>query len=100
MKIFNNTNDDLKYLISLWIILLLAIIATYAHQGHLIIDCGREVYYPTQILLGKVLYKDILNIYGPFSYMFNALLFKIFGINLNVLYISGCVCTFSISTGK
>lgn len=89
---------DLKFLILLWGILILAIIATYAHHGHLLIDCGREVYYPAQILLGKVLYKDIFNIYGPFSYMFNAVLFRIFGINLNVLYLTGCLCSFAIVT--
>lgn len=91
-------NTDFKYLILLWIILILAIILTYAHQGHLLIDCGREVYYPTQILLGKVLYKDIFNIYGPLSYMFNAFLFKLFGINLNTLYLSGYVCSLVIIT--
>ena len=89
-------NTDLKYLIMIWGLLILAIIPTYAHHGSFIIDCGREAYYPTQMLLGKVLYKDIFNIYGPFSYMFNAVLFKIFGINLNVLYLSGCVCAFLI----
>lgn len=87
---------DLKYLIILWIIFLLAVIFAYAHQGNLIIDCGREVYIPTQILSGKLLYKDVFNIYGPFSYMFNAGLFKTFGINLNVLYLSGCICAFVI----
>lgn len=91
-----NINTDLKYIISLWIIIILSLIPTYAHHGGLLIDCGREAYYPTQILLGKVLYKDIFNIYGPFSYLFNTLLFKIFGINLNVLYIAGCACAFSI----
>lgn len=91
-------NTDIKYLIGLLIIFVLAIIPTYAHHGHLLIDCGREAYYPTQILLGKVLYKDIFNIYGPFSYMFNALLFKLFSINLNVLYVSGCICAALIST--
>lgn len=89
----NKLSKDLKYLISLLIIVFAAVIATFAHHGHLLIDCGREAYYPTQILLGKVLYKDIFNIYGPFSYLFNAILFKIFGINLNVLYMSGTVCT-------
>ena len=54
-------NLDLKYLIAIWILLIIAIISTYAHHGHLILDCGREVYYPTQVLLGKVLYKDIFN---------------------------------------
>ena len=89
-------NTDLKYLIWLWIILILAIIPTYAHHGNLLIDCGREAYYPTQVLLGKVLYKDIFNIYGPFAYMLNALLFKVFSVNLNVLYLAGCTSAFLI----
>ena len=91
-----NFDIDLKYLILLWFILLLAIIPTYAHHGNLLIDNGREVYLPTQILSGHILYKNLFNIYGPFSYMFNAFLFKIFGINLNVLYLAGCVCSFLI----
>lgn len=89
-------NTDLKYLIWLWVALILAIIPTYAHHGNLLIDCGREAYYPTQILLGKVLYKDIFNIYGPFAYMFNAALFKVYSANLNVLYLAGCACSFAI----
>lgn len=89
---------DFKNLILIWGILLFFVILTYAHHGHLIIDNGREAYYPTQILLGKVLYRDIFNVYGPFAYMFNALLFKIFGINLNVLYLSGYVCAYLITT--
>lgn len=95
MKKFNN---DFKYLVSVWVILIIGIVATYAHHGHLLVDCGREVYYPTQILLGKVLYKDIFNIYGPFSYMLNAALFKFFSINLNVLYLAGSVCAFLITS--
>lgn len=90
-------SGDIKYLIGIWTTLLLAVILTYAHHGHILVDCGREAYYPTQILLGKVLYKDIFNIYGPFSYMLNALLFRIFGVNLNVLYIAGCFCAFLIT---
>lgn len=86
-------NTDLKYLIFIWIVLIAAIIPTFAHHGHLILDCGREAYYPAQILSGKILYKDLFTIYGPFSYMLNADLFKVFGINLNVLYLAGCVCS-------
>lgn len=84
---------DLKYIILLLIIVFVAVIATFAHHGHFLIDCGREAYYPTQILLGKVLYKDIFNIYGPFSYFLNAIFFKFFGINLNVLYTAGSIST-------
>ena len=71
---------------------------TYAHQGSLIIDSGREVYYPKRILEGSILYKDLFNIYGPFSYLYNAFLFKIFGINLNFLYISGIFTATAIIT--
>ncbi|MDD3436202.1 MAG: hypothetical protein PHC64_03510 [Candidatus Gastranaerophilales bacterium] len=91
-------NKDLKYLILIWCIILASIFITYAHHGNILIDCGREVYYPQQILAGKILYKDLFNIYGPFAYMLNALLFKLFGINLNVLYLAGCVCSFLILT--
>lgn len=87
---------DNKYLMFLWVISLIGIVLTYAHHGNLIIDNGREAYYPTQVLLGKVLYKDIFNLYGPMSYMLNAFLFKIFGVNLNVLYYSGIFCAFGI----
>lgn len=89
-------NPDLKYLLILWLLLITAIAGTFAHHGNLLVDCGREAYYSLQVAQGKVLYKDIFNIYGPFSYMYNAFLFKIFGINLNILYLSGCISAFFI----
>lgn len=82
----------------LWGLLILVLISTFAHHGSLIVDCGREAYYSLQVLQGKILYKDIFNIYGPFSYMFNAFLFRIFGINLNILYLAGCICAFLITS--
>src|SRR5574344_1230337 len=87
---------DFKYKIILFILFIIVASLSYAHYGDFLTDCGREVYYPLRILQGKVLYKDLMNIYGPFSYMFNAVLYKIFGINLNVLYICGEICAFSI----
>lgn len=82
-------HSNIKYILPLFLLLLLVFGLTYAHQGNIIIDCGREIYYPKKILEGSILYQDLFNIYGPFSYLYNAFLFKIFGINLNVLYISG-----------
>jgi hypothetical protein len=61
------------------------------HQGSLVIDCGREAYLPSEVLKGKVLYKDIFNIYGPFAYQFNAFLYAILGENLSTLYKAGMV---------
>ena len=84
-----NFYSNLKCILPLFFLSVLVFGLTYAHQGNIVIDCGREVFYPKRILEGAVLYKDLFNIYGPFAYLYNAFLFKIFGINLNVLYISG-----------
>lgn len=95
----NEKNIDFKFILLLGIILITVLIPTFSLHGDFLTDCGREAYYPTQILLGKILYKDIfINMYGPFPYLFNAFLFKIFGTSLNVLYIAGTICTFLITT--
>ena len=88
-----------KYLIATIFISIIAIYLTFQHNISLIIDCGREAYYPQDILNGKVLYKDLFNIYGPFAYLFNAFLYKIFGINLNVLCFAGAFCALGIICG-
>ena len=63
----------------------------FLKQGLLLIDTGREYYLPQQILNGGVLYKNLYNIYGAFSYQFNALLFLIFGQSFKTLYIAGVI---------
>ncbi len=85
--------DSINLLI-LGIVTFFVLVFTWGHHGGLIIDCGREAYYPLRVLQGKVLYKDIFNIYGPFAYLFNAFLYKIFGVSLNVLYVAGAMCSF------
>ena len=58
----------------------------------LLIDYGRELYVPWQILQGKVLYADINHLYGPLSNYFNAFLFQIFGTGLSTLaYFNICI---------
>lgn len=90
---------DNKYLCILWVLCLIALLIFTGHYTNILLDVGREVYYPQQILNGKVLYKDLFNIYGPFSYLWNALLYKILGKNLLSLYISGAVCSIGIVSG-
>ncbi len=68
----------------------------FGHVGNVLVDCGREAYIPEKILEGKVLYKDVFILYGPFSYQINALLYKIFGIHLNTLYFAGVANSFLI----
>lgn len=88
-----------KPLIILWLLCIAALIIFMGHYSNILFDVGRETYYPQRILEGKVLYKDLFNIYGPFSYLWNAFLYKIFGINLRALYISGAICSLAIVSG-
>lgn len=88
-----------KPLIILWLLCITALIIFMGHYSNILFDVGRETYYPQRILEGKVLYKDLFNIYGPFSYLWNAFLYKIFGINLRALYISGAICSLAIVSG-
>lgn len=88
-----------KYICILWILCLTALLIFTGHYSNILLDVGREVYYPQQILNGKLLYKDLFVIYGPFSYMWNALLYKLFGTNLMTLYLSGAVCSLGIVSG-
>lgn len=88
-----------KPLIILWLLCITALIIFMGHYSNILFDVGRETYYPQRILEGKVLYKDLFNIYGPFSYLWNAFLYKIFGINLRALYISGTICSLAIVSG-
>lgn len=91
--------EFIKKNINLFILLFLAIlclILTGDKCSNILIDVGREVYYPELILGNKVLYKDIFCIYGPLSYLLNAFFYKIFGANLGTLYFLGGICALSI----
>lgn len=88
-----------KYLIILWILCICGVLAFCGHYSGILIDFGREVYYPEQILNGKVLYKDLFNIYGPLSYQINAVLYKIFGAKLSTLYVTGVLCSLLTVSG-
>ena len=50
------------------------------------IDFGREAYVPWRLSEGAVLYRDIAYHNGPLSPYLNALLFRIFGPSLHVLF--------------
>ena len=90
---------DYKYLILLWLLTIIGLFFYCGHYSNILIDFGREVYYPEQILQGKVLFKDLFNIYGPLSYQVNALLYKLFGIKLTTLYGAGWICSILAISG-
>lgn len=85
---------DLANILGLLAILLIGFIINYGRFGDIIVDCGREAFLPT-IVFDKnyIMYKDIFNLYPPFAYQFNSILYKIFGENLNTLYVAGLINT-------
>lgn len=88
-----------KNLVILWVLCGIALFIFCGHYSNILLSIGREIYYPQEILNGKVLYKDLFCIYGPFAYLFNALLYKIFTPNLGTLYFAGGMCSIAIVSG-
>ncbi len=68
----------------------------FLKQGSLTTDVGREFYIPWQMLKGEVLYKDILNIYGPLAYQINSLAYIVFGQKILTLYSLGVINSFVV----
>jgi hypothetical protein len=66
---------------------------TWGHWGDFQIDNGRELYVPAEILKGKLLFRDLWYMYGPLAPYVKALLFRIFGVQLTVLYVFGLALT-------
>lgn len=62
---------------------------SWLRWGDLIIDSGRELYVPAALAQGKVLYRDIFYIYGPFSPYFNALLYLLGGVHVRTAALGG-----------
>ena len=56
-----------------------------------IADSGRELDLPRRLLEGETLYRDIHYLYPPFAPYFKSLLYRIWGIDLAVLQVSGVV---------
>jgi hypothetical protein len=69
-----------------------ALFASWQRWTQPIIDHGREMNVPARILAGEQLYLDVQYLYGPFAPYFNALLYRVFGVHLAVLQVSGIVC--------
>jgi len=61
----------------------------WACWGSLTIDCGRELYVADMLARGKMLYRDVWYLYHPAAPYFNSLLFRIFGVRVEVFYIAG-----------
>ncbi|MCR5260344.1 MAG: hypothetical protein K6C94_00720 [Candidatus Gastranaerophilales bacterium] len=93
MQEFYKNKKELILPCILGAIYLLYIILTWGKWGNIIADCFREIIIPDALLQGKVLYSDITCMYPPLAYQVNAVLFKLFGTSLNVLYLAGITCS-------
>jgi hypothetical protein len=61
------------------------LIWTWQRWADLLVDFAVQLYVPWQLSQGKVLYRDIAHYTGPLSVYYNALAFRLFGVNLRVL---------------
>src|SRR5690349_15759589 len=64
---------------------------SWQRWGNPLVDCGREMNQPLRLAAGEMLYSDVRHIYGPLSPYLHALLFRLFGPSLNVLYADGMI---------
>ncbi len=62
---------------------------TWRRWPDLVVDFGAQLYMPWQLSTGAVLYRDVHYLAGgPLSQYYHALLFKIFGVSFQTLFIS------------
>lgn len=88
--------EDRYALLALAVLFAVMLAASWQRWTQPLLDHGREMNLPTRILAGEHLYSDVQFLYGPFAPHFNALLYKIFGVRLGTLKVSGAVCAILI----
>ncbi len=86
----------LKEILIVFVFSLFMYLLYYGKTESFLVDVGREAYLPLRMLEGKLLYKDLFNVYGPLSYQINAVAYFIMGTNLNTLYLMGFFNSFII----
>jgi len=84
---------DLFWGFLLLLIFVLALAISWQRWGDLLIDRGRELNTPLRLARGEMLYSDVRFIYAPLSPYFNAALYKLFGVSLDVIYTNGIITT-------
>jgi hypothetical protein len=75
----------------LGLIVLFAVVSAISWEtwANPVIDGGREMNAPLRLLRGETLYSQVYYLYGPVAPFFNAFLYRLFGVHLNVLYAAG-----------
>jgi hypothetical protein len=91
-------HSNLLLLACLWAICLFLCFITWAQWADITIDVGREMYVPIELNKGRILFRDVIYQYGPLIPYWHALLFRIFGIHLYVLYSASLIVILTIVT--
>jgi 4-amino-4-deoxy-L-arabinose transferase-like glycosyltransferase len=86
------TNKDVRAVAALSALFIFFLIVSWQRWTRPLVDHGREMNLPARVLAGEQLYVDILYFYGPVAPHFNALLYRVFGVHITVLYVIGVVC--------
>ncbi len=88
--------EDRPALLALTVLFVVMLALSWQRWTQPLLDHGREMNLPTRILAGENLYADVQFLYGPFAPHFNALLYKLFGIQLGTIKVAGAVCAMLI----
>ncbi|HEV8485313.1 MAG TPA: hypothetical protein VGV87_17355 [Blastocatellia bacterium] len=82
---------DLPWVVLISVSFIFGLVVSWERWGNPLVDCGREMNQPLRLARGEMLYSQVRHIYGPLSPYLNALLYRIFGASLGVLYADGIV---------
>lgn len=96
MEAKNTLKNEYKSLLFIMLIFIINIVLFKYKMINLYTDFGKEIFYCESISKGEILYKDLFVLFGPFSYLFNGLIFKFFGSNLFNLLTLGIINCLSI----
>lgn len=80
---------DLPWVALIVVSFVFGLAVSWERWGNPLVDCGREMNQPLRLARGEMLYSEVRHIYGPLSPYINALLYRIFGASLGVLYADG-----------
>ncbi|MCI0415469.1 glycosyltransferase family 39 protein [bacterium] len=94
MSLLRRYQNDLVALAVIAIVFGLMCAISWQKWASASIDGGAAMNVPLRLLNGESLYSQVYFLYGPLGPYLNALLFKIFGVHLSVLYVAGIVSSF------
>lgn len=80
---------DLPWVALIVVSFIVGLAVSWERWGNPLVDCGREMNQPLRLAHGEMLYSEVRHIYGPLSPYINALLYRVFGPSLGVLYADG-----------